>query len=121
MTMRYFIFYGEVKMKVYNAYKYYYEFGHGGDAERHHIGTYATKKAMLKEVMKKVEERAYEVANFTVDEDTTEEEIKKLTEKVKKFIEDGKKDLDWDFNELYYEDENLQGTVGIEVIVKDVK
>ena len=119
--MRYFIFYGEVKMKVYNAYEYYYEFGHGGDAERHHIGTYATKKAMLKEVMKKVEDRAYEVANFTVDEDTTEEEIKKLTEKVKKFIEDGKKDLNWDFNELYYEDENLEGTVGIEVIVKDIK
>lgn len=108
-------------MKVYNAYKYYYEFGHGGDAERHHIGTYATKKAMLKEVMKKVEDRAYEVANFTVDEDTTQEEIKELTEKVKKFIEDGKKDLDWDFNELYYEDENLQGTVGIEVVVKDIK
>ena len=76
---------------------------------------------MLKEVMEKVERRAYEVANFTVDEDTTQEEIKELTEKVKKFIEDGKKDLDWDFNELYYEDENLQGTVGIEVVVKDIK
>jgi hypothetical protein len=108
-------------MKVYNAYEYYYEYGHGGDAERQHIGTYATKKAMLKEVMENVKDRAYEVVNFTVDEDTTEEEIKKLTEKVKKFIKDGKKNLDWDFNELYYEDENLQGTVGIEVVVKDIK
>lgn len=119
--MRYFIFYGEVKMKVYNAYEYDYEFGHGGDAERYHIGTYTTEEAMLKEVMKNVEDRAYEVANFTVDEDATEEEIKEHIEKVKKFIEDGKKNLDWDFNKLYYEDENLEGTVGIEVIVKDIK
>jgi len=108
-------------MKVYNAYEYYYEYGHGGDAERQHIGTYATKKAMLKEVMENVKDRAYEVVNFTVDEDTTAEEIKELTEKVKKFIEDGKKSLYWDFNELYYEDENLEGTVGIEVVVKDIK
>ena len=36
-------------MKVYNAYEYFYEFGHGGDAEKHHIGTYATEEAMLKE------------------------------------------------------------------------
>lgn len=108
-------------MKVYNVYKYYYVFGHGGDAEKQHIGTYATKKAMLKEVMEKVKDRAFEVANYTVEENMTSEELEKLTEKVKKFIEDGKKDLDWDFNELYYEDESLQGTVGIEVVVKDIK
>ena len=108
-------------MKVYNVYKYYYVFGHGGDAEKQHIGTYATKKAMLKEVMEKVKDRAFEVANYTVEENMTSEELEKLTEKVKKFIEDGKKDLDWDFNELYYEDESLQGTVGIEVVVKNIK
>jgi hypothetical protein len=108
-------------MKVYNVYKYYYVFGHGGDAEKQHIGTYATKKAMLKDVMEQVEDRAYEVVNFTVDKNTTEEEIKKLTKKVEKFIKDGKKDLDWDFNELYYEDGSLQGTVGIEVVAKDIK
>lgn len=108
-------------MKVYNVYKYYYVFGHGGDAEKQYIGTYATKKAMLKEVMEKVKDRAFEVANYTVEENMTSEELEKLTEKVKKFIEDGKKDLDWDFNELYYEDESLQGTVGIEVVVKNIK
>ena len=108
-------------MRVYNVYKYYYVYGHGGDAEKQHIGTYATKKAMLKEVMEKVKDRAFEVANYTVEENMTSEELEKLTEKVKKFIEDGKKDLDWDFNELYYEDESLQGTVGIEVVVKDIK
>lgn len=45
-------------MKVYNAYEYFYEFGHGGDAEKRHIGTYTTEEAMLKEVMDKVEKKS---------------------------------------------------------------
>ena len=105
-------------MKVYNAYEYFYEFGHGGDAERHHIGTYATKKAMLKEVMDQVEERAWEIYHCQARYLKTEKERDEFATKVEKFINEGKKDLDWDFNEL---EEDLQGVVGIEVVAKDIK
>lgn len=105
-------------MKVYNAYEYFYEFGHGGDAERHHIGTYATKKAMLKEVMDQVEERAWEIYDHQIRYLKTEKECDELAEKVEKLIKEGKKDLDWDFNEL---DDDLQGVVGIEVVTKEIK
>ena len=105
-------------MKVYNAYEYFYEFGHGGDAEKHHIGTYATEEAMLKEVMDKVEENAWEIYHCQARYLKTEKERDELAEKVEKFINEGKKGLDWDFNEL---DEDLQGVVGIEVVEKDIK
>ena len=105
-------------MKVYNAYEYFYEFGHGGDAEKHHIGTYATEEAMFKEVMDKVEGRAWEIYYCQVRHLKTKKECDELAEKVEKLINEGKKDLDWDFNEL---NEDLQGVVGIEVIVKDIK
>lgn len=105
-------------MKVYNAYEYFYEFGHGGDAERHHIGTYATKKAMLKEVMDQVEERAWEIYDCQSRYLETEKECDEFAAKVEKFINEGKKDLDWDFNEL---DDDLQGIVGIEVKADKIK
>lgn len=105
-------------MKVYNAYEYFYEFGHGGDAERHHIGTYATKKAMLKEVIDQVEERAWEIYHCQARHLKTEKERDELAAKVEKLINEGKKDLDWDFNEL---DDDLQGVVGIEVVTKEIK
>lgn len=105
-------------MKVYNAYEYFYEFGHGGDAEKHHIGTYATEEAMLKEVMYQVEERAWEIYDCQIRHLKTKKERDELAVKVEKLINEGKKDLDWDFNEL---DEDLQGVVGIEVVTKDIK
>lgn len=105
-------------MKIYNAYEYFYEFGHGGDAEKHHIGTYATKEAMLKEVIDQVEEHAWEIYHCQARHLKTEKERDELAEKVEKLINEGKKDLDWDFNEL---DDDLQGVVGIEVVEKDIK
>lgn len=105
-------------MKVYNVYEYFYEFGHGGDAEKHHIGTYATEEAMLKEVMDRVEARAWEIYDCPIRHLKTKKERDELAVKVEKLINEGKKDLDWDFNEL---DDDLQGVVGIEVVAKDIK